>query len=164
MYQEFILPQAVLPGGGMPIPQIDLATVYELAGAFRTSDNISVGMEKMVNAPNLRSVLAMHTTYMQASTLTQGKVTKLRQVVNSNAEMFNMNEADAVWYMRRYFDGDIAPGYYMFDHRSQPIETSSIGNYQYGFLIGTAGANAYLETTWETIYTKGMALPGIQNG
>ena len=163
LWQEYLLPQAIGSNGMIPLPGIDLMTVYELNGNVRSSDNLAVNTEKLISYPNVRSVIGAYFNYAQASTLTQGKINSFRLIANGNNILRDQTELSQLLYQRNYMsnDADTVPGAYFFTHREKPIETALFGNVQAGITPNTVGANPYIELMFESFYTKGQALPGL---
>lgn len=163
-WQEYLLPQAVGAQGEIPLPGIDLMTVYELSGNLRSSDNLAVNTEKLINYPNVRSVIGVYMNYVQAGTMTQGKINTFRLIANGNNILRDHSELSQLLYQRNYMlaDADTIPGAYFFSHRDKPIETALFGNVQLGITPNTVGATPYMEVGYESFYTKGQALPGLQ--
>ena len=164
VYQHYLLPQAVSENGGIPLPQIDLMTVYELSGNVRSADNIVVNQEKLLSYPNVRSVIGFFVNYVQVATLTSAKINTFRLIVNGNNVIKERTERKQLFEMRMDNNGDLIPGCYYFDHTAKPIETALFGNVQLGITPNTVGANPYMEFGYESFYTKGMALPGVSQG
>ena len=164
VYQHYLLPQAVSENGGIPLPQIDLMTVYELSGNVRSADNIVVNQEKLLSYPNVRSVIGFFVNYVQAATLTAGKVANFRLIVNGNNVIKERTERKQLFEQRMDCNGDLVGGCYYFDHTAKPIETALFGNVQLGVTPSTVGATPYMEFGYESFYTKGMALPGVSQG
>jgi len=161
MHQEYLLPQAIGQNGQIPIPSIDLMTVYELNGNVRSSDNLAVSTEKLINYPNVRSVIGCYANYVQAASLTFGKLNSIRLIANGNNIMKDHTELLQVAKQRLWMRSDTIAGCYFLLHRDKPIETALFGNVQLGLTPNTVGATPYVETLFESFYTKGMALPGI---
>lgn len=161
LWQEYLLPQAVGQNGEIPLPMVDLMTVYELNGNIRSSDNLAVGTEKLINYPNVRSVIGMYLNYTQASTFLTGKINTLRIIANGNNILQDRNEFVQIMKQRLWTEGDVPGGAYFLLHREKPIETALFGNVQAGLTPNTVGATPYVEVLTESFYTKGMALPGI---
>lgn len=163
LWQEYLLPQAVGAQGEIPLPGIDLMTVYELNGNVRTSDNLAVSTEKLISYPNVRSVIGLYINYVQAGTQTQGKVNGFRLIANGNNILRDHSELSQLLFQRNFMltDADTVPGAYFFSHREKPIETALFGNVQMGVTPNTVGATPYLEIGYESFYTKGQALPGL---
>jgi hypothetical protein len=166
LWQEYLLPQAVGAQGEIPLPGIDLMTVYELNGNLRSSDNLAINTEKLISYPNVRSVIGMYVNYIQAGTMTQGKINQFRLIANGNNVLKDNTELSQLFGQRRYMvpDMDTIPGAYFLTHRDRPIETALFGNIQLGITPNTVGANPYIETGFESFYTKGQALPGLNQG
>lgn len=163
MWQEYLLPQAVGPQGEVPLPAIDLMTVYELNGNLKSSDNLAVNTEKLVNYPNVRSVIGAYFNYVQATSMTQGKINQFRLIANGNNVLRDHSELSQLLMQRNFLwnDGDTIPGAYFISHRDKPIETALFGNVQFGITPNTVGATPYVEIAFESFYTKGQALPGM---
>jgi hypothetical protein len=163
LWQEYILPQAIGSQGQIPLPGIDLMTVYELNGNLRSSDNLAVSAEKLISYPNVRSVIGAYFNYVQAATMTQGKLNGLRLIANGNNILLDHTELSQLLYQRNYMynNGDTVPGAYWRSHREKPIETALFGQIQMGITPNTVGATPYIEVAFESFYTKGAALPGL---
>lgn len=163
MWQEYLLPQAIGGNGEVPLPPVDLMTVYELNGNLRSSDNLAVSTEKLLNYPNVRSVIGAYFNYVQAGTMTAAKISQVRLIANGNNVLQDYSEAAQLLTQRNYMyaDNDTIPGCYFLSHRNKPIETALFGNVQAGLTPNTVGANPYVEVAWESFYTKGQALPGL---
>lgn len=163
LWQEYLLPQAIGGDGLIPLPGIDLMTVYELNGNVRSSDNLAVNTEKLISYPNVRSVIGAYFNYVQAATQTQGKLNTIRLIANGNNILRDNTEVSQVFNQREYMsqNADIGPGVYWLTHRDKPVETALFGNVQAGLTPNTVGANPYVELCFESFYTKGQALPGL---
>jgi hypothetical protein len=166
VWQEYLLPQAIGSNGEIPLPGVDLMTVYELNGNVRSSDNVAVNTEKLISYPNVRSVIGVYVNYVQAATMTQGKLNSFRLIANGNNILIDHTELSQLLYQRNYMitDADTVAGAYFRTHREKPIETALFGNVQLGIVPNTVGANPYFELGFESFYTKGQGLPGISQG
>ncbi len=161
VWQEYLMPQNV--GNGMPLPAIDLQTVYELQGNIRDNSNLAVASEKLISYPNVRSVIGGYFTYINgAANMLATDITKFRLIANGN----NILREDTLYSQqvrqRNYLEGDIAYATYFYLHRSKPVETALFGNVQAGITPSVVNAGALIEFGWESFYVKGSALPGIQ--
>lgn len=163
MWQEYLLPQSVGGQGSIPLPGIDLMTVYELNGNLRSSDNLAINTQKLISYPNLRSVIGLYMNYVQATTQTQGKINGFQLIANGNNILIDHTESSQLIYQRAwmYDDEDTVAGAYFRTHREKPIETALFGNVQMGVTPNTVGATPYIEIGFESFYTKGQALPGL---
>lgn len=164
VFQEYLLPQAI--GGQVPLPALDLLTVYEIAGAMRTSDNIAVNSEKLFNYPNVRSVIGAYFNYLNNGVMNAAPtdISRFRLIANGNNVIREYNPTDKLFDQRRWMiaDCDLRVGTYFETHRDKPIETALFGNVQYGITPAavTAG-NTNFEVCFESFYTKGSMLPGL---
>lgn len=163
LWQEYLLPQAVGGQGQIPLPGVDLMTVYELNGNLKSSDNLAVNTQKLISYPNVRSVVGMYMNYVQATTQTQGKINGFQLIANGNNILIDNTELSQLFYQRAYMneDTDTVAGAYWRTHRDKPIETALFGNVQMGVTPNTVGATPYIEIGFESFYTKGQALPGL---
>lgn len=172
VWQDFLLPQSV--GGASPLPQLDLLTVYEL-NSLRSSDNIAIGQEKLVNYPNVRQVWGSYIWYVNNGVMTPvttavgGVITndmsQFRIIANGNNVLYDNSMLGQLFEQRQFMfaDNDLRPSSYFFDHRKRPIETSVYGNVQLGLTPSayTASGNTYFGVAFESMYTKGSVLPGL---
>lgn len=159
MWQDFLLPQA-LSNGRIPLPGIDLMTVYELNGNVRSSDNIAVGTEKLISYPNVRSVIGAYFNFVDNKALSSS-VTSMRLIANGNNILMDNTGLSQLFYQREVLQTDLLTGVYWRLHREHPIETALFGNVQMGFTPSVAASAPYIEIAFESFYTKGQALPGI---
>lgn len=162
--QEYLLPQNI--GGQVPLPALDLMTVYEVAGALKSADNIAVGQEKLFNYPNVRSVIGAYFNYMNGGVMNVATTdtSKFRLIANGNNVLREYLPTEKLFEQRRWMiaDADLRKGTYFEMHRDKPIETALYGNVQYGITpLTAAGGNQYFEICYESFYTKGSTLPGL---
>lgn len=168
MWQEFLMPQAIGGQGQIPLPPIDLQTVYELSGNVRSTDNIAQNNEKLFNFPNVRSCIGAYYNYISGGAL-QNSVSApgvdWRLIVNGNAIVEDDIYVSQLYRQRRFlgFESDLQLGVYFKPYRVRPIETWLFGNVQAGGTprAAPAGGNQYFEVMYESFYTKGAALPGL---
>ena len=163
VWQEYLLPQSL--GGTLPLPVVDLQTVYELAGNVRDNANLSAGTTKLVNLPNVRSVIGAYITYMNGTQQNGGTdISLFSLIANGNNILRQDTSFSQLVRQRNYLEGDIAYGQYFFLYRSKPMETALFGNVQIGIVPSVVNTNALIEIGFESFYTKGSALPGmVQN-
>lgn len=162
VWQEYLLLQAV--GGQAPLPQLDLLTVYEL-NETRSTDNIAVSQEKLINFPNVRSVLGLQMYYVNAGAMATGvgSINRFRQIVNGNNVLTDDNDRSQLVTQRQILRGvDFGNSCYLWDYSRKPIETAIFGNVQMGVTptAYTAG-NTHIDYCFESMYTKGSVLPGM---
>lgn len=166
VWQNYILPQPVANAKGqayLPIPGLDLVSVYELNGNFRSTDNIAIGQEKLINFPNVRKVIGCIINYIQNGTMNPGTdISQFRLIVNGNNILKEWSPSLAQILEQRVAEGcDIWPGFYFWRFLSKPIETSIYGNVQMGITPSAITNSPYFEIMFESTYQKGAALPGM---
>lgn len=160
--QEFLFPQAIGSNGALPLPTLDLMTVYECLGFVRTSDNISQNAERLFNYPNVRSVLGFYANFTNNKLLAGTAFSGMRTLANGSQNVKEwQTERSFVYDMRRLLNTDLPAGTFFVDHRNRPIETQLYGNFQFGMTPNIALTTPNFETMTESFYSKGMALPGI---
>jgi hypothetical protein len=162
VFQEYLLPQSV--GGQVPLPMLDLMTVYELNGALNTTSNIAAGQETLINYPNVRSVIGAYFNFSDNLLLTAANISRMRLIANGNNVLREYTNQDKYFDQRIYCDTDIRPGVIFEMHRRKPIETALFGNIQYGLYPSSITATPSIEVMFESFYTKGSALPGMMQG
>lgn len=160
MWQDYLLPQAIGNRGQIPLPGIDLMTVYEINGNVRSSDNLAAATEKLVSYPNVRSVIGAYFNFVDNAVMSSS-VTGLRLIANGNNILMDNTNFSQLYYQRETLQTDTVQGVYFRLHREHPIETALFGNVQMGFTPSAVVAAPYLELGFESFYTKGQALPGI---
>jgi hypothetical protein len=163
VWQDYLIPQSA-DGQSLPIvPDFDLLTVYELNGNVRSSDNLAANTEKLINFPNVRSVIGMYLRYINNNVMNAGTdVSQLRIIANGNNILYDQT-ADAHLYRIRLWCNsmDLRAGYYPFLFRGKPVETRQYGNVQVGFTPSSASGTNYVGVCTESFYTKGATLPGM---
>lgn len=169
VFQEYLLPQQI--GSQVPLPTLDLMTVYEFAGSLKSADNIATGQEKLFNYPNVRSVIGAYFNFVNNGVMNAAitDISKFRLIANGNNVLREYNPNDKMFEQRitAAFGGfapmsDLRAGSYFELHRDKPIETALFGNVQYGITPSAAnGGNQYFEVGFESFYTKGSTLPGL---
>lgn len=159
VWQEYLMPQAVQ--GQLPLPMIDLQTVYELAGNIRDNSNLAANTAKLLNYPNVRSVIGAYFNYLNGTAMNATDITEFDLIANGNNFLRQDTLLSQQIRQRNFIGGDIAPGTYWYLHRTKPIETALFGNIQAAITPNLVNANALIEFGFESFYTKGSALPGL---
>jgi len=165
VFQEYYYPQA-LPNNVVPIPQLDLMTVYELGATVKSYDNIAANAAKLINYPNQRQVLGMYTTFTNNGVMNAATtdISQFRLIANGNNVQREYRPRDKLFDQRLFMAGhaDTRVGTYFELHRTQPIDTALYGNFQYEITPSSvSGTNTHMDTTFESFYTKGSLLPGF---
>lgn len=167
VFQEYLLPQP-LANGLVPIPTLDVLTVYEFAGALRSTDNLAANQEKLVNYPNLRSVIGCYVNFVNNGVMNAAPtdIASIRLIANGNNVFREYGPTDKLFEQRiAMVDGsDLRPGTYFELHRQKPIETALFGNIQLGVTpsaVNGSSANTNFEIGFESFFTKNSTLPGL---
>ena len=161
VWQNYLLPQPVGERGALPIPPLDIMSVYELNGNLRSSDNLAVNVEKLISLPNVRRVIGTYVNYFNGTAYAANDISQFRLLVNGNNILQEWSLTAQQVEQRLTTEGDLGNGVYFWTYRDHPIETSIYGNVQLGVTPTTVNANAFCELAFESIYTKGQALPGM---
>jgi hypothetical protein len=158
VYQDYLQPVAL--GNVVPIPPIDVMTVYEIS-SLRSSDNLAANAEKLFNFPNQRAVIAAHLQYV-ADGANSGSITGFRLLANGSQTIEEMTLARQLQNQRLMLHSDLVAGAYIFDYSAKPIQTAQYGNVQLGMTPSAIGSSSqYADITWECLYAKGQSLAGF---
>lgn len=151
-----------VPFSNMELPQVDLMTVYEFAGDVRSSDQLSVGSEKIFQYPVNRSVVGFYYNYIQGGVMLPGTdLTRVKEVSNGNNLIYDMPIREKLATMRQFMNGDLKNGSYFNNHEDNPITVADIGLYTANVIPGVVGANPSMEIGYESFYVQNTALPAI---
>jgi hypothetical protein len=159
--QEFYYPQRV--GDVLPRPMLDLRTVYELAGAQRSTDNLSSGADKIINIMNNRTVRRVYVNYQNNGILggsAGNELSRLKFVVGGSNYITDVNELQQNFIQLNDLGLTLPKGsyYWEFDHG---LQTSSYGTAQLVVTPGGTLVNPYIETCFENLYTLGAPLSAL---
>jgi hypothetical protein len=160
VFQEYLMPQS-LANGQIPLPLIDLQTVYEIQGNIRTSDNLAANQEKLINFPNVRTVIGAYVNFVQNGQLRATDVSQFRLIANGNNILREFSQYAQFIEQRNYLEGDLALGAYFWVFRQRPIETQLYGNVQMGITPNAVSGVSFMDYAFESFYTKGATLPGV---
>lgn len=161
LYQDYLFPQNL--GGGVPLPMMDLMTVYGLEGNLRVSDNLSNGQERLLSFPNVRSVIGVYANWINNGIMSDA-ISAIRLVVNGNNVLQEHTLDSQQMIQRKWINSDLPKGTFFMLFRQRPVETVVYGNVQLGLTFSAAPTgNNYLEQCYETFYPKGSTLPGLSN-
>lgn len=160
VFQNYILPQPVQGMKNLPIPLIDIMSVYELNGNLKTNDNFAINQERLINLPNVRRVLGVYLNFVNNNAYSATDLTLLRYIVNGNNVMKEWTQFAQIVEQRLVCEGDLCAGCYFWSFRDHPIETAIYGNVQLGMTPNALAGVYYAEIGYESVYTKGSALPG----
>lgn len=139
--------------GGVILPVLDLATVYELKQTIFTG--ISSGQDFPMDYPNFRDFLSTFAVYFNGAARTPG--TDINQWSLQSANFTN------IWQMppdiialqtRNHLGVDVPKGCYYFGSRQKPIATVQYGNMQLVMNPSVAGAGAQVYLAYEDFALK----------
>lgn len=161
LYQDYIFPQQI--GNGVPLPKLDLMTVYALEGNLRVTDNLSNGQERLLNLPNVRSVIGAYANWINNGIMSDA-ISNTRLIVNGNNVLQEHTLDSQQMIQRKWINGDLPKGSFFMLFRQRPIETVLYGNVQMGLTFSASpSGNYYIEQLYESFYPKGSTLPGLSN-
>lgn len=147
VYQNYLdqLPQG--PRGPI-LPQLDLSTAYLLNNTSLTG--MTAGQEFTAPYANFRDFLSTIVIYDQAGTRAAG--TDINYFALRSANFTNIWQYDPIFatlLARNMMLTDPITGMYVFDQRSQPINTSNYGNMELVMSPITAAAGSQLLVGYE---------------
>lgn len=159
--QEFYYPQKIQ--GVLPRPLLDMKTVYELAGAQRTTDNLSAGADKIINVMNNRSIRRVYVNYQNNGILggsAGNELSRLKFLIGGSNYIQDVTEQQQQFIQLQDIGVTLPKGsyYFEFDHG---LETSSYGIAQLAVQPGGTLVNPYVETCFENLYTIGAPLSAV---
>lgn len=169
VFQEFYMPQPV-PGMGfpqdIPLPPLDLATVYEFNGNLRSTDNLAQNADKLIPYPNYRTVIGAYVNFVNQGAMAANDLNKMKIIANGNNILREVTQVLKILQQRNYTNGDISTGgTYYFLHREKPIETALFGNVQLAINPNVIpGGVFFVEQGFESFYRMGASLPGMNAG
>lgn len=151
-----------VPYAGMPLPNADLITNYLFEGGIRSTDNITVGGEKIFFYPTNRSVIGFFFNYIQGGVMLPGTdLTRVKEIQNSLNTIYDVPIREKLITMREYLNGDLKNGSYFNDHQNSPIVLSDTGLYQCSVIPAVVGATPSFETAFESFVVQNTQLPQI---
>jgi hypothetical protein len=159
VWQEYL----TQPQDPAAIPLMDVSTVYEIKGLFRSPSDIASGGQKIINYPNVRNILSStHVLVDNNAPMGETQIASVDMFLNSANVLRQDSFASLRRRMRNTARGDAASGTIHQDHRSYPISTYLYGNVQIYFTFATiTGGNTYALSAFESTYAAGSPLPGI---
>lgn len=151
VYQEY-LDQLPAGKGGVLLPLLDLATIYEMKNTSFTG--VTSGQDFPMQYSNFRDFLSTTLIYNNNPANNSGRVggTDLNYLSLQAANMTNiwkMEPALAALKLRNHLQTDLPPGCYYFGSREKPISTTQYGNQQLIINAITANAGAYALVGYE---------------
>jgi len=145
VYQNY-LDQLPAGKGGVLLPILDLATIYELKNTALTA--VVANQDFPIQYANFRDFLSTTAVYVQASaTGARGVGADINYWALQSANFTNIWKKEpglVALQNRNHMQTDMPPGVYYFGSRNKPISTLQYGNMQLILNAITAGAGAYI--------------------
>lgn len=145
VYQNY-LDQLPAGKGGVLLPILDLATIYELKNTALTA--VVANQDFPIQYANFRDFLSTVAVYVQASaTGARGVGADINYWALQSANFTNIWKKEpglVALQNRNHMQTDLPPGAYYFGSRNKPISTVQYGNMQLILNALTAGAGAYV--------------------
>lgn len=162
LYQDFMFPQNL--GNGVPLPMLDLMTVYGIDGNLRITDNLSNGQERRISFPNVRNHIGVYANWINNGVCSDA-ISTFKLLVNGSTELSYHSLDSQQMSQRKWINSDLPAGSFFSLFRQRPIATAVYGNVEWGLTFSAAptGVN-YLELAFENFYPKGSTLPGLGQG
>lgn len=150
VYQNY-LDQLPAGKGGVLLPILDLATIYELKNT--TVTGIVANTDFPIQYSNFRDFLSVSAIYVSDSaTGTRGVGGDINFWALQSANFTNLYKLEPALIAlknRMHMQADMPPGTYYFSSREKPISTIQYGNMQLILNAITAGAGAYVAVGFE---------------
>jgi len=150
VYQTY-MDQLPTGQGGVLLPILDLATIYELKNT--TLSAISAGQDFPIQYANFRDFLSTTAIYVNtASTGARGVGADINYWSLQSANFTNIWKKEPgliALQTRNHLQTDTPPGTYYFGSREKPISTVQYGNMQLVLNASTAGTGAYVLAGFE---------------
>jgi Cu/Ag efflux protein CusF len=144
VYQEYY-DQLPMGPNGVLLPITDLATIYELKQTTQT--NIVAGQDFPYQYANFRNFLSTITGYVNNGTTgARGVGADINYWALQSANFTNIRKVEPALQSlitRQKIGVDMPPGFYYFDTRERPINTTQYGNMQLVLNAATATNNPY---------------------
>jgi len=151
VYQEYLDQLPTTQQGGVLLPVLDLATIYELKNTSLTA--ITANQDFPVQYSNFRDFLSTFAIYVNTgSSGARGTGADINTWALQSANFTN------IWKLipslialqtRNHLQVDLPPGVYYFSSRQKPISTTQYGNMQLVLNALTANTGAYLLIGYE---------------
>lgn len=150
VYQEY-LDQLPAGQGGVLLPILDLATIYEMKNTSLTA--ITAGQDFPVQYANFRDFVSTTAIFVNtAATGARGVGLDINYWALQSANFTNIWKKEPgliALQTRNHLQSDLPPGTYYFGSREKPISTVQYGNMQLILNAITAGTGAYVLVGFE---------------
>lgn len=150
VYQDY-LDQLPTGQGGVLLPVLDLATIYELKNTVMTA--VTPGQDFPIQYSNFRDFLSTFAIFVNTgSTGARGVGADINYWALQSANFTNIWKLEPnliALRTRNHLQADNPPGTYYFSSREKPISTVQYGNMQLILNAITANAGAYVLMGYE---------------
>lgn len=149
VYQNY-LDQLPVGQGGVLLPILDLATIYELKNTSLTA--ITPAQDFPIQFANFRDFVSTTAVFVDAAAGTRVAGTDINYWALQSANFTNIwkkTPALIALQTRNHLQADPPPGVYYFGSREKPISTVQYGNMQLVLNASTAAAGAYVLVGYE---------------
>lgn len=143
--------------GGVVLPMLDLATVYELKQT--TFTGLAVGTDFPIDYPNFRDFLSTFAVYYNGAARLAGTDVNYWLLQSANfTNIWKMPPDLCALRVREHLGCDVPKGCYYFGSRQKPIATVQYGNMQLVMNPSTAGATAKVTVCYEDFALKNAVI------
>lgn len=158
VWQEYLQPQNM-----QSLPMLDLSTIYEVKGLFRSSSDIQTSGQKLINYPNVRTVMSsLHVCIDDDAGMDNTQINTIQLLANSSQILREDSYYSRKRAMLDEVLGEVGAGVIYMNHRAAPISTAIYGNVQMALNFATiTGGNTFVLSQFESVYASGTPLPGI---
>lgn len=151
VYQEYID-----QFGGLPLPQIDLATQYllQVTGGFQPVANTDL----IIPYANFRLIMSTLLRYNNSGTFNPGTDINYMAIRTANqSDLEHLDPATLTLKAREHMGNDLPAGYYVFNQRGKPIFTNQFGNMSLVVQANTVtGINSTIAVGYEQLAVTNM--------
>lgn len=137
--------------GGVLLPPIDIATVYELKNSHFTG--MAAGQDFPISYSAFRDFLSLNVIYNNSGTSAGhgvgADINYLKLQTANSAPIYQLDPNEFTRRTRKTLWVDPPPGTYYVSHRNRPISVLTSGNMQFVVNPITAGAGAYIQVGYE---------------
>jgi hypothetical protein len=170
--QNFLLPQPDPHlGNTLPIPRLDVNTVYEIAG-LSIPTGWATGQENFVSLPNNRQVEMAVAAYYNNNLLGGGStagqdIARHRVLLNGATAITDKSQILQYMHQRKDYQVDWGRGLYYWDFTGapnsgrSPVVTNQLGNVQIGLTPATVVASPFLSYATVSTYANGSSLGAL---
>lgn len=160
VYQNYLDQLPTVPpsngqAGGVLLPPIDMATVYELKQTH--FNNPAAGQDFPISYTSFRDFLSLMvifnnnpgTANQHGGSPVGSDINYLKLQSANSTPIYQLDPLEFMRRTRRLFQLDPPPGTYYVSHRNRPVSTLTYGNTQFVINPAVSAAGAYIQIGWE---------------